>query len=105
MLISWSFRRLVRREGRRSLRERPRGAGASIRILQLSPWKGSRPYGCDDGLLLSGLREMLGIAKESAILYSRLLTSLRDVEALYHKADAHREQALVFFRSGRSRPF
>ncbi|MGY8737110.1 MAG: hypothetical protein ACKVIW_06285 [bacterium] len=54
---------------------------------------------------MSGLREMLGIAKESAILYSRLLTSLRDVEALYHKADAHREQALVFFRSGRSRPF
>ena len=48
---------------------------------------------------------MLGIAKESAILYSRLLTSLRDVEALYHKADAHSEQALVFFRSGRSRPF
>ena len=26
-------------------------------------------------------------------LYSRLLTSLRDVEALYHKADARREQA------------
>lgn len=104
MLISWSFRRLVRRE-RRSLRERPPGVGASIRILQWSPRKGSRPCGCDDGLLLSGLREMLGIAKESAVLYSRLLTSLRDAEALDHKSDGHSEQALVFFRSGRSRPF
>lgn len=47
---------------------------------------------------------MLGIAKESAILYSRFLTSLRDVEALYHKA-MRREWDLMFFRRGCLRPF